>query len=179
MIPDLPRITVDLLQVGMYAVSYTHLALTQTQNDELWRLNTDLEQRVRERTAEIQDVNSLLSVANQQLKQNFIVSVKMFSGLIEMRGGAVAGHSRRVADLARRTAEKMGMDGREQQDIFLAGLLHDIGKIGFADELLTKPVSRMAGEELSRYRKHALAGEQALMPLDQLKDCLLYTSRCV
>lgn len=145
------------------------LALTQAQNEELRTLNADLERRVLERTAEIEEVNSLLTVANNQLKQNFIVSIKMFSGLIEMRGGAVAGHSRRVADLARRTAEKMGLDGREQQDIFLAGLLHDIGKIGFPDALLTKPVSRMIGDELGRYRKHTLAGEQALMPLDQLK----------
>ena len=149
------------------------LALTQTQNEELRALNAGLERRVRERTAEIEEVNSLLTQANQQLKQNFIVSIKMFSGLIEMRGGAVAGHSRRVADLARRTAEKMGMEGREQQDIFLAGLLHDIGKIGFPDDLLTKPVARMTGDELGRYRKHTLAGEQALMPLDQLKEVAL------
>ncbi len=149
------------------------LALTRAQNEELRGLNAGLERRVRERTAEIEDVNSLLTQANNQLKQNFIISIKMFSGLIEMRGGAIAGHSRRVADLARRTAEKMGLEGREQQDIFLAGLLHDIGKIGFADPLLTTPVARMNGEERGRYRKHPLAGEQALMPLDQLKGVSL------
>ena len=149
------------------------LALTQAQNEDLRELNAGLEQRVEERTAEIEEANSFLKQANDKLKQNFIVSIKMFSGLIEMRGGAVAGHSRRVADLARRAAEKMGLKGKEQQDIFLAGLLHDIGKIGFPDLLLAKPVSRMAGEELGRYRKHALAGEQALMPLDQLKEVAL------
>ncbi len=149
------------------------VALTQTQNEALRTLNAGLEKRVQERTAEIEEANSFLNQANDQLKHNFLISMKMFSGLIEMRGGTVAGHSRRVADLARRVAGKMGIEGKEQQDIFLAGLLHDIGKIGFPDALLVKPVARMVGEELGRYRKHAQAGEQALMPLDQLKSVAL------
>jgi response regulator RpfG family c-di-GMP phosphodiesterase len=82
----------------------------------------------------------------------------------------MSGHSRRVADLARKLAIKMGLSAHEQQDIFFAGLLHDIGKIGFSDTLLTKPVSRMSGDELGHYRKHVVAGEAALMPLDDLKE---------
>ena len=48
-----------------------------------------------------------------------------------MRGGKLVGHSRRVADLARKIEKNMGMDAREIQAIFVAGLLADIGKIGF------------------------------------------------
>ncbi|MCB1966878.1 MAG: HD domain-containing protein, partial [Candidatus Accumulibacter sp.] len=56
-----------------------------------------------------------------------------------------------------------------QQDIFIAGLLHDIGKIGFSDAMFAKPVPKLNGEELGRYRKHSLAGANALMPLADLK----------
>ncbi len=146
------------------------LALTQAQNDELKSLNANLEYKVKQRTSEIEQVNSFLNLANDRLKQNFLVSIKMFSGLMELRGGAMAGHSRRVADLARKLAVRHGIEGKEQQDIFFAALLHDVGKIGFPDNLLTRPVSRMNGEELGNYRKHAIAGESALMPLDELKD---------
>jgi response regulator RpfG family c-di-GMP phosphodiesterase len=146
------------------------LALTQAQNEELKDLNSGLEDKVRQRTAEIEQINSFLNLANDKLKQNFLVSIKMFSGLMELRAGVMAGHSRRVADLSRKLAAQLGVDPREQQNIFFAGLLHDVGKIGFPDNLITKPVSRMTGEDLGRYRKHAIAGESALMPLDELKD---------
>lgn len=145
------------------------LALTTRQNDELKALNAGLEQRVQARTAEIEQVNSFLNLANDKLKQNFIVSIKVFSGLIELREGAVAGHARRVADLSRKIAVRMGLDAQAQQDVFVAGLLHDIGKIGFSDALLGKAASKLAGEDLQRYRKHVLSGEAALMPLTELQ----------
>jgi response regulator RpfG family c-di-GMP phosphodiesterase len=146
------------------------LALTQAQNEELTQLNAGLEQKVAERTAEIAQVNSFLNLANDRLKQNFLVSIKMFSGFMELRGGAMIGHSRRVADLARKLAVKMGVPPKEQQDIFVAGLLHDIGKIGFSDSLLGRPVSRMNGEDMGVYRHHPVAGETALTPLAELKE---------
>lgn len=145
------------------------LALTQQQNDELKDLNSGLEKRVQERTSEIEQVNSFLNLANDKLKQNFLVSIKVFSGLIELREGAVAGHARRVADLARRIAKRMDLPIQAQQDVFVAALLHDIGKIGFSDELLSRPVSKLVNEDLARYRKHALSGEAALMPLVELQ----------
>ncbi|MBE2260933.1 MAG: response regulator, partial [Rhodobacteraceae bacterium] len=106
------------------------LALTQSQNDELKALNSDLEARVRARTAEIEQVNGFLNIANDTLKQSFLVSIKIFSTLLELRDGSVGGHARRVADLARKLAIKLKLDAKTQQNIFIAGLLHDIGKIG-------------------------------------------------
>ena len=146
------------------------LVLTQAQNDELKDLNANLEDKVRQRTSEIEQINSFLNQANDKLKQNFLVSIKMFTGLMELRGGVMAGHSRRVADLSRKLAARLGIEAREQQDIFFAALLHDVGKIGFPDALLSRPVSRMSGDDLGVYRKHAIAGESALMPLDELKE---------
>jgi response regulator RpfG family c-di-GMP phosphodiesterase len=75
-----------------------------------------------------------------------------------------------VADLSRKLAIRLGLDGKAQQDIFVAGLLHDIGKIGFSDAMLVKPVPKMNSEELTRYRKHAVAGQSALMPLAELRE---------
>ena len=145
-------------------------ALTQAQNEELKDLNANLENKVVQRTAEIEQINSFLNMANEQLKHNFLVSIKVFSGLMELRGGVMAGHSRRVADLVRKLARHLGTDPKTQQDCFFAALLHDIGKIGFSDSLLTRPTCKMTGDDLGRYRKHTLAGESALMPFDELKN---------
>ena len=121
------------------------LALTTAQNEELTQLNTGLEQKVAERTAEIQQVNSFLNLANDRLKQNFLVSIKVFSGLMELRGGTMVGHSRRVADLARKLAVRLELPAKAHQDMCVAVLLHDMGKIGFPDSVLGRPVSTLIG----------------------------------
>ena len=146
------------------------LALTRTQNDELKALNTGLEARVRERTVELEQVNGFLNLANDTLKQSFLVSIKVFSALMELREGSGGGHARRVADMSRKLAIQLGLDAKAQQDVFIAGLLHDIGKIGFSDAMFAKPVPKLNAEELGRYRKHSLAGANALMPLADLKN---------
>lgn len=144
-------------------------ALTRIQNEELKELNANLEAKVEKRTAELKQAHDDLLGFNEKLKNNFLTSIKVFSNLIEMRGGNLAGHSRRVADLARRIAARVGLNGQEAQDVFVAGLLHNIGKIGFSDELLSMPVSQMNGENLSLYRKYPVRGEQLLMPLEDLR----------
>jgi len=92
------------------------------------------------------------------------------SGLVETRSGAVAGHGRRVADLARRIALRMGLSQREAQDVFVAGLLHEIGKTGLPDDLIAMPESLLKGENLGLYRKYPVLGEQLLMPLEELRE---------
>ncbi len=144
-------------------------ALTQTQNEELKLLNASLEAKVDKRTAELKKAHDELVSFNEKLKTNFLTSIKVFSNLIELRGDKLAGHSRRVADLARRLSTRMGLDSRETQEVFIAGLLHNIGKIGFSDDLLAMPVSMMNGDHLSVYRKYPVHGEQLLMPLDDLR----------
>lgn len=143
--------------------------LTQRQNEELRALNASLEAKVQERTAALRQAHDQLVEANGKLKTSFLTSIKVFSGVIEMRGGKLAGHSRRVADLARKIAMKMGLNPQEVQEVFVAGLLKDIGKVAFSDELLSQPVSMMNGEQLGQYRKHPLRAEQLLMPLEDLR----------
>ena len=135
--------------------------LTQQQNEELKNLNTSLEDKVAERTLE-------LDLANGKLKDSFLTSIKVFSSLIESRGGKLAGHALRVADIARKIAVSMDLPRNEIQDIFIAGLLVDIGKIGFPDELLSIPVNQMNGAQLGLYQKHPLRAEQVLLPLIDL-----------
>jgi response regulator RpfG family c-di-GMP phosphodiesterase len=144
--------------------------LTAHQNEQLRELNQSLEAKVASRTEELRKVLDDLVGSNDKLKRNFLTSIQVFSSLIELRGGNLAGHSRRVADLARRLAIKLGLDARETQQIFIAGLLHNIGKIGFSDSLLEMAVPRMNGELLGLYRAYPARGEQLLMPLEDLRE---------
>lgn len=143
--------------------------LTLQQNTELKSLNATLEAKVEARTAQLKRTHDEVLAANAKLKSNFITTIKVFSGMIEMRGSHMSGHARRVADLARNLAIRLGLDAKATQEIFIAGLLLDIGKIGLSDELLALPPTQMSGDQLGLFRKHPLRAEQLLMALEDLR----------
>jgi response regulator RpfG family c-di-GMP phosphodiesterase len=139
--------------------------LTREQNAELRTLNVELETRVAARTQE-------LSAAHEKLKRGYLKSIKVFSNLLELRSGQLAGHGRRVAEVARDLARAMGMVEDEVVQVFVAGLLHDIGLMGMNDALLGRPVMRYGAEEMTQYRSHTQVGEQSLLALDEMQPVL-------
>lgn len=153
------------------------VALTNAQNEELKGLNTSLEQKVQERTAELQQALSFVEQSNGQLKKSFLTSVQVFSGLVELRSGAsgsaLAGHGKRVADWSRNLAKRMGLSDAEGQNIMLAGLLHDIGKLGLPDDLLGKAFNTLNQDERAQVMKHSVIGQNVLMSIDKLKEAAI------
>ncbi len=144
-------------------------ALTQRQNEELKALNQGLEAKVEERTRQLRTLHEAAVAANDKLKLNFLTTIKILSSIAEQRGSNLAGQARKIADLARKIAQQLKVEPKEVQDIFVAALLHDIGKIGFSDELLATPLTMLHGEALGLYRKHPQRAEQLLMPLPDLR----------
>lgn len=145
-------------------------ALTQQQNEALKALNAGLEQQVAERTQAVRDAFS-------ELKKTFMATVQVCAGLVELRAGQaghqLAGHGRRVAEHARILGKRMQLGDGEVQNLMLAGLLHDIGKIGLSDDLLVKPYNLLTAEHRALVMKHAAQGQNILMPIDKLRDCAL------
>ncbi len=139
--------------------------VVQRQNEELKALNAGLEAKVEERTREV-------AAAHEKLKAGFINAIKTFSNLMELRGGGMAGRSRRVADTARRLCQELQLPAVEAQDIFFAALLHDIGQLGLADEILAKPFNALSADERNEYVKHPAKGAALLMGLEQLRGAI-------
>ncbi|NVM79235.1 response regulator RpfG family c-di-GMP phosphodiesterase [Duganella sp. SG902] len=167
----------DILLVVRHALERRQLeqdkrrleALTLRQNAELKALNQSLEAKVEERTRQLRAEHEATVAANAKLKQNFVTTIKIFSSMIELRAHNQPGHARLVADLARKMAAALGLEGREAQDVFIAALLHDIGKIGFSDELLMTPLTLLRGDALAQFRKHPARAAELLMPLEDMR----------
>lgn len=153
--------------------------LTNRQNKELTDLNANLEARVLARTSELKQTMQSLEAANDKQKKSFIMSVRVFANLIEMRNPKNKGHSRRVGDMARVLAEKMGMSALEAQDTFIAALLLDVGTLGLSDHLLGKPFQTLNTEEREKVSQSPVRGEMALMALEPLQGTAkLIRSHC-
>lgn len=130
--------------------------------ESLSLLNASLKQQVAERTAQ-------LCSAKAQLDINYLRLIKMFSNLIELRGGPMASHSRSVGRLARRIAIQMQLPAEKVREVFVSGLLHDIGHVGLSDDLLGETVSCMTPSSKALYIKHCVLGEQALITLEDMQ----------
>jgi response regulator RpfG family c-di-GMP phosphodiesterase len=144
-------------------------ALMRRQNAELKTLNATLEEKVIERTAELEKTAAALAEGNERLRVNFLTSLKVLSTLIEMREAEFAGHSRRVAELARRIGERVGLDAAGAHDLFIASLLHDIGKIGLSDAMLRATRDAGDGELPRAFLDYPRRSEQVMMPLDGMR----------
>lgn len=141
--------------------------LTEDQNLMLRDANTQLESRVAARTAELSQINDMLEASYQELDDTLLAAFRVLSNLIDLRHQD-SGHSIRVAELGREVARQLGLSERETRDIYLAALVHDIGKNGYPDTMLTKAVSAYNPKEMQRHHRHPLDGETALMSFQHL-----------
>ncbi len=92
-------------------------------------------------------------------------------GVIEAKDSYTCGHSDRVALFARRLAEQLGLTPTEAHEVYLSGLLHDIGKVGVADDVLLKP-GALQPEEFAAIKRHPETGWRLLNRLKSLKKLL-------
>jgi HD-GYP domain-containing protein (c-di-GMP phosphodiesterase class II) len=97
--------------------------------------------------------------------------VRALTSAIDAKDPYTCGHSDRVARVSVRIAQEMGCDQEFLDTIYMAGLLHDTGKIGIDDNVLRKP-GRLTDEEFEHIKLHPEIGYSILRDLKQLKDCL-------
>ena len=89
--------------------------------------------------------------------QSFLLSVTALSGAIDAREQGGAGHSTRVRDLAVTCGRHLGLSEARLETLELAALLHDVGKIGVPDRLLSKP-DLLEPEEFEDVAAHTSVG---------------------
>ncbi|MEO0095330.1 MAG: HD domain-containing phosphohydrolase [candidate division WOR-3 bacterium] len=119
------------------------------------------------------DLELLTLVANQasiaiqnselysSLKQSYLDSIKTLVSAIEAKDPYTSGHSERVRKYALKIARKLKLSPEEIEELDYAGCLHDIGKIGISDSLLTKP-TQLTKEEYEMVKEHPIIGHNIL-----------------
>ena len=88
-------------------------------------------------------------------------SIETFTGFIDAKDPYTNGHSNRVARYSRLIAEKLGCEGEELDRIYYIALLHDCGKIGIPDSILSKP-EKLTDEEYQVIKSHTVQGGEIL-----------------
>ena len=91
----------------------------------------------------------------------FLHIVEALADAIDAKDTYTNGHSGRVATYAREIAHRYGYSPKREKNIYMMGLLHDIGKIGVPDAIINKP-ARLTDEEYNLIKEHVLMGAKIL-----------------
>ncbi len=136
--------------------------LTREQNTKLEDLNKNLELKVLERTRELAEKNIELSLA-------YLNTIKALAGAIDAKDQYTGGHSARVGMYAGMIARRMGLEEERVRRVYIAGILHDVGKIGIREAVLLKP-GRLTREEYDEMKRHPILSAQIVKPVHWLAD---------
>jgi len=113
-----------------------------------------------------------LKVANRLLRDANLSFATALVQTLEESDRYTAGHSRAVATYSRDIAAALGLSPEEQERTFVAGLVHDIGKIGLPPSVLNKE-GRLTLDERRQMERHSEIGERILSKVDAYADVAL------
>jgi HD-GYP domain-containing protein (c-di-GMP phosphodiesterase class II) len=110
-----------------------------------------------------------LSIANDTLERANLQFAAALIATLDARDRYTAGHSAAVAIYSRDIAGRMGLPREIQDQAYLCGLVHDIGKVGLPPGLLEKP-GALTLEERRQMQEHSAIGERILAHVDQYSE---------
>jgi len=106
-----------------------------------------------------------------KIRQAFLNAITSLANALEAKDKYTHGHSKRVTETAVAIAREMAMAPDTIEKIELAGLLHDIGKIGISEAILNKP-AKLTPEEFQHVQLHSEIGGRILKPIIKDKEIL-------
>ncbi|MFH1137083.1 MAG: response regulator [Pseudomonadota bacterium] len=98
-----------------------------------------------------------------------LASITSLARALDERDPYTRFHSENVARYAMAIGRKSGLNAHQLENLRLAGLLHDIGKIGIPDKILHKP-DKLTGEEFEKVKQHSRLGAEILQPIPALEE---------
>jgi HD-GYP domain-containing protein (c-di-GMP phosphodiesterase class II) len=104
-----------------------------------------------------------------ELKETFLNTAEALAAAVEKRDPYTGGHVKRVVEYSLAIARHMPVPLTDIEDLRLAAVLHDIGKIGIKDSVLLKQ-ARLDHDEIAHMREHPLVGEDILFHIEQMKS---------
>lgn len=107
----------------------------------------------------------------ERLEEMFLGVIRSFARAVEAKDPYTSGHVERVENLCYLLAREAGLRGRRLKVARMAGILHDIGKIGIPDEILKKP-GKLNKKEFDIIKKHVVYSKEIIEPIHGMEEVI-------
>ncbi len=107
----------------------------------------------------------------KKIRLSFLHAITALASALEAKDRYTAGHSQRVAKISAAIARAMGLPQETNEKLQLAGLVHDVGKIGVRESILNKP-GHLTDDELHHIQMHPEVGQHILTPISVDEEIL-------
>jgi putative nucleotidyltransferase with HDIG domain len=104
-----------------------------------------------------------------KMRKVYLDTIRALAAAIDAKDPYTKGHSERVAETSVALAQEINLSDRDIENIEYTALLHDIGKIGIADNILGK-TSSLTDKEFDKIKEHTIMGANIIEPVDFLKN---------
>lgn len=122
-------------------------------------------------TGKLQEYTAQLEKYAKEMQELFFSSIQSLAAAIDEKDPYTRGHSERVTRYSTAIAGELGLNAKEIEEVRIAALLHDIGKIGIHDNVLGKP-SKLNEEEIVLMQQHPVLGANIMSPIKQLRTII-------
>jgi HD-GYP domain-containing protein (c-di-GMP phosphodiesterase class II) len=120
-------------------------------------------------TADMETVRYQMMEMEDRYRKQVLAMACTLVSVVDLRDSYTGGHSGRVAGFARAIGLHLGLPDSELDNVVMAALMHDIGKVGVPDRVLLK-AGPLNEEEMAQIRKHPELGWMALKNIDEFKS---------
>jgi HD-GYP domain-containing protein (c-di-GMP phosphodiesterase class II) len=121
--------------------------------------------------AALLELDERASARFRDLKELLLGLTHSLTAALDAKDSFTYGHSERVARIAVELGRELRLSGSELSDLYLAGLLHDVGRLGIRDDVLRK-VEPLTAEEFEHIKQHVTIGYSILADLQPLRSVL-------
>jgi putative nucleotidyltransferase with HDIG domain len=165
--------------IGVFFARWISVPITNFTRSAMVIAQGNFKQRITVRTKN--EIGQLAETFNYMIKQLdlydknmrrlFMSAISSLAAAIDERDPYTRGHSERVTEYSLAIADELGVDPKVREVVHIAGLLHDIGKIGIDDSVLRKP-GGLTKDEYTMIKQHPGKGANIMGPIKQLKKII-------
>lgn len=146
-----------LYQQAVKALEHRTMAI------KLREFQTNLEKMVDDRTHEVLQLN-------KKLRKNFVTSIKILLSLLEVYDPFIGSHLKRVGALALEMGHALKLKKEDRQELEIAALLHDIGRVALPDEQANSNFRDLQHDQVSSVKQHTIIAQSILSPSEEFEN---------
>ena len=156
----------DMLKEGIDAGADDYVNKPFDSTELIARIRSLLRMRKAEANLALANKNLKMRTSDLAERQRslFLSMIKSLVSALEAKDEYTRAHSSRVTELSMKIADKMGLSDREKQDLEMAAILHDVGKIAIPEKILNKK-GTLNEKEREIIQQHPEHGERILKPI--------------